>query len=233
MGIQEQDKWLVRLYMAACFHKWDLVVDVAKQCYKVGCDVVQIRACIRHVIIFAGYGPCLAATIHLHKAGLIDENTPGKVGGPPGNGFELVYEEVTDVVRKKLHTVDPVLAEYIRLHLYGDIYSSPGLTVQQKQLCMVAFLSEADMRDQLFSHSLAAFRFGAGKEACLKAIAIAFEMSNSPSDTTYKGALKTLDLAYAKFKKDFPDGPAPQPEVTIPDPDSVRVPPLYNVPYQA
>ena len=42
-----------------------------------------------------------------------------------------------------------------RLHLYGDVYSSPGLDLRQKQLLMCAFLAEADMHDQLFGHALA------------------------------------------------------------------------------
>ena len=44
----------------------------------------------------------------------MDGNTSGKVGGPPGNAFELVYTVVTDAVREKMHNVDPILAEYIR-----------------------------------------------------------------------------------------------------------------------
>ena len=42
-----------------------------------------------------------------------------------------------------------------RLHLYGDVYSSPGLLLRQKQLLMVAFLAEADMHEQLFGHLIA------------------------------------------------------------------------------
>ena len=42
-----------------------------------------------------------------------------------------------------------------RLHLYGDIYSSPGLSLRQKQLLMCAFLGEANMPDQLFGHLIA------------------------------------------------------------------------------
>ena len=45
---------------------------------------------------------------------LLTKDTPGKVGGQPGNAFELVYGGVTDAVRKKMHAVDPVLGEYIR-----------------------------------------------------------------------------------------------------------------------
>ena len=45
---------------------------------------------------------------------LLEGDSPGKVGGAPGNAFELVYTSVTDTVRERMHAVDPVLAEYIR-----------------------------------------------------------------------------------------------------------------------
>ena len=42
-----------------------------------------------------------------------------------------------------------------RTHLYGDIYSSPGLDMRQKQLLMCAFLGQANMPDELFGHAMA------------------------------------------------------------------------------
>lgn len=33
---------------------------------------------------------------------------------PPGDAFEVVYERVTDKVRRNMHAADPVLGEYIR-----------------------------------------------------------------------------------------------------------------------
>ena len=42
-----------------------------------------------------------------------------------------------------------------RRHLYGDIYSSPGLSLAQRQVLMCAFLGEANMHEQLFGHLLA------------------------------------------------------------------------------
>ena len=36
------------------------------------------------------------------------------MGGPPGDAFEIVYERVTDKVRRNMHAADPVLGEYIR-----------------------------------------------------------------------------------------------------------------------
>ncbi len=34
-------------------------------------------------------------------------------------------------MRANMHAADPELREWIRLHLYGDLYSSPGLDMRQ------------------------------------------------------------------------------------------------------
>ena len=86
---------------------------------------------------------------------MIPEDFPGKVGGPPGNAFELVYGTVSDQVRKKVQDADPVLSEWIQRHLYGDVYSSPGISLRQKQLLTMVGLINAGMMEQLFGHALA------------------------------------------------------------------------------
>lgn len=42
-----------------------------------------------------------------------------------------------------------------RTHAYGDVYSSPGLDLRQKQLLGCAFLGVAAMPDQLLGHAIA------------------------------------------------------------------------------
>lgn len=44
---------------------------------------------------------------------LLPHDTPGKVGGPAGDAFDLVYVDVANAVRAKMHRTDPVLADYI------------------------------------------------------------------------------------------------------------------------
>lgn len=46
----------------------------------------------------------------------------------------------------------------LRLHLYGDVYSSPGIDLRQKQLMMVAYLAEAGMHSELYGHLVAVSR---------------------------------------------------------------------------
>ncbi|KAL4457939.1 hypothetical protein ABPG75_012804 [Micractinium tetrahymenae] len=237
MDLSDQDRAMVRLYMAACFHYWDQLPGLAREYMGAGASAEQLRGCVRHLVVFAGYGPCLAATLALHKAKLLPEDTPAKVSGPPGNAFELVYAGVTDRVRANMHAADPVLGEWIRLHLYGDIYSSPGLDMRCKQLLTCAFLSEAGMPDQLFGHALAGLRFG-NSYAALEAVArLACDMGPRSAEsrrTVLKEAMRTLGMAYAKFQKDMATEPPDCPEVSIQEPHlHVRIPPLpplFNAP---
>lgn len=60
-----------------------------------------------------------------------------------------------DAGKVVLHMLPAEMVAVYRLHLYGDVYSSPGLLLRQKQLLMCAFLGEANMPEQLFGHLLA------------------------------------------------------------------------------
>eukprot|EP00887_Chlorella_sp_A99_P001405 scaffold8.g1405.t1 len=232
-GLSDKDRQMARLFMAGCFHYWDQLPDAARALYAAGASVAEVRGTVRHMVVVAGYGPCLAATLALHKAGLLPEDAPVKAGGPPGNAFELVYSAVSDRVRANMHAADPGLGEWIRTHAYGDVYSSPGLTLAQKQILMCAFLSEADMHDQLFGHAFAGLRFGAGPGALQEAARLACEMAPAQRPGLLGRALKTLDLAHAKYAKDFRGRRPRCPEVSVPDPASVRVPPPYVPPPDA
>ncbi|KAI3436852.1 hypothetical protein D9Q98_006262 [Chlorella vulgaris] len=231
MDLSPLDRSMVRLYMAGCFHDWDQLPELAREFYVRGASIEQMRGCVRHMVVFAGYGPCLAATLALHKAKLLPEDTPAKVAGPPGDAFELVYGGVTDRVRANMHAADPALGEWIRLHLYGDLYSSPGLDMRQKQLLTCAFLAEANMPDQLFGHALAGLRFGNSYAALEQVARLACDMGPRPAAgraAVFSTALKTLDMAHAKYLKDAVGQPPACPEVSIDaaHPQSVCIPPL-------
>lgn len=71
----------------------------------------------------------------------------------------LLTDRCTPLVGTSTHPTPPTRPPR-SLHLYGDVYSSPGLSLRQKQLLTCAFLAEAHMPDQLFGHALAALRCG-------------------------------------------------------------------------
>jgi alkylhydroperoxidase/carboxymuconolactone decarboxylase family protein YurZ len=227
------DSTLVEIYITACVNEWSKLPALAETFYAAGGTIEQLRGCLRHLIVLSGYGPCLAAFLTLQKAKLLPEDTPGKIGGPPGDAFELVYTTVTDAVRRKVHSADPVLGEWIRLHLYGDIYSTPGIDLKRKQILMSARLAQASMGEQLFGHAFAGLRFGATLGELEDAVNIAFEISpvkGPAADAAHAEAIKILGLSVAKFEKEF-GGVAvpPLPEPTVPDISCLRIPELYLV----
>ncbi|KAH7619545.1 hypothetical protein Ndes2526B_g06524 [Nannochloris sp. 'desiccata'] len=226
------DSTLVEIYITACVNEWSKLPMLAKRFYAAGGTIEQLRGCLRHLIVLAGYGPCLAAFLTLQKAKLLPENTPGKIGGPPGDAFELVYTTVTDAVRRKCHSADPVLGEWIRLHLYGDIYSTPGLDLKRKQILMSARLAQASMGEQLFGHAFAGLRFGVTLGELEEAVEIAFKISpvkGAVLEKAHAEAVKILGMSAAKFEKEFHGVPEPLPEPTIPDMSCLRIPELYLV----
>lgn len=182
----------------------------------------------------AGYTSSLAATKHLYDAQLLPEEVPGKSGGLPGNAFELVYSTVTDAVRRAVRKVDPVLADWIRVHLYGDVYSSPGLSMKQKQILMVAFLGQANMLEEMSGHALAAMRFGVTAEGCKQAVDLGFQWSvqrlspaaQQDAQQVQQQAGEALQKAIERYNRKYANSGPYESEVTIPDPSSVWLPPL-------
>ncbi|KFM29021.1 hypothetical protein F751_6540 [Auxenochlorella protothecoides] len=225
MSLLPKEACLIRLFNAAGCHQWDRLAPLAREFYDLGGSLEELVATTRFLVTLIGYGPALKATLTLHKAGFMPKHVPGKVGGPPGNAFELVYTSVTDTVRAKLHDADPVLAEWIRTHLYGDIYSSPGIPLRLKQLLICSNLAMADMPDQLFGHAIAGLRFGATLQQLEEAVHLAVAVpEHSIKPAIVDEALKILTLAQRKYRRDFAGSPASQ-QVAVAF-GSVRIPPL-------
>ena len=212
-----QEVSLVHLYTAACLYQWDSLPTIASHVHRLDTSsddspspsasaTHKIQAAVRHLVVFCGYGPCLAAMTALKKADPVGTHdahdahdahdpdhhvpipfdTPGKVSarssGAPlspasspvpssdsvpslqGNAFRLVYHELSPKVRNTVYQADPVLENWIQNHLYGDVYSSPGLSMLSKQHLTIAGLVKSNMMDQLYGHALAALRFGGDVE---------------------------------------------------------------------
>ncbi|DBB14768.1 TPA: hypothetical protein ACH3X3_004380 [Trebouxia sp. C0006] len=233
-SLVQKDACLTHLFLAASLHSWDLLPKLCQNCFDAGCGIAEVRGCVRHLVVVAGYTSSLAATKHLYNAQLLPEDVPGKSGGPPGNAFELVYISVTDAVRRAVRKVDPVLADWIRVHLYGDVYSSPGLDMKQKQLLMVAFLGQANMLEEMSGHALAGMRFGVSPEACRQALDLGFDWhlqrlspaAQQAAQQVQQEAQAALQKAVERYDSKYAaDGPH-ESQFTIPDPTSVRLPPL-------
>lgn len=180
----------------------------------------------------SGYAPCLGATNILVDAGAFapDSASLGKVGGPPGDAFACVYGRAAPAVAARVHAADPVLAAWIAAHLYGDVYSSPGLPLATKQLLTVTGLADADMPTQLYGHAVAALRCGVPASPLRHAIDTAFRAGGGGVDAAREGAytraLAALADANARHAVAVAEGratPPPEPAVAA---GSLWLPPV-------
>ena len=153
-----------------------------------------------------------------------DSNNIDDTNSRRGNAFELVYSTLSPKVRNTVRQADPVLENWIQNHLYGDVYSSPGLGMLSKQHLTIAGLVKSNMMEQLYGHALAALRFG-GDEQVLKGIvdivvwwqkkvSVAGEEADNGTTRAWFQELerqgtkskRVVDMALAKYKRMKEDG---------------------------
>jgi len=67
-----------------------------------------------------------------------------------GNKYEKLIRNIT--------AFSPELSEWLVLEGYGKVFSRPGLTFKERELCIVAVLSVLQFEEQLYSHINGAVR---------------------------------------------------------------------------
>jgi len=79
-------------------------------------------------------------------------------------------EGITNLIRS-LDAVAPDLTRYVIEFAYGDIYTRPGLSAKQRELCIVAALTALGNReDQLRDHIRAALNIGCTRQELVETI---------------------------------------------------------------
>lgn len=73
----------------------------------------------------------------------------------------IVYGSVYERLVEKLSSVSPDLAEWMVLEGYGKTLSRPGLSMRERELCIVVQLAATKRKNQLYSHVRGAFNVGA------------------------------------------------------------------------
>jgi len=73
-----------------------------------------------------------------------------------GNKYEKLIANVT--------SFSPELSEWLVLEGYGKVLGREGLSLKERELCIVSVLSALKFEDQLYSHINGAFRVGANEK---------------------------------------------------------------------
>ncbi len=100
-------------------------------------------------------------------------NTDYSVFFAQGNDlYQRVYATNAPKVRAEMLRLSPELAAWAMIEGYGKTLSRPGLDSKERELCIVAQLTQLGWERQLFSHILGARNVGASIEEITEAARI-------------------------------------------------------------
>lgn len=138
-----------------------------------GTPAVWVEEVILQAVVVVGFPRTLVAMRAWRKmVGWSDGRT---VGGDPGLDYarhaewtragektcHVVYGDNYERLRRAVRELHPALDAWMITEGYGRTLSRPGLTLRQRELCMVAMVATLDTPHQLHSHLRGARNAGA------------------------------------------------------------------------
>jgi len=138
------------------------------------CSVKKIYESLLQTYLFAGFPSALISLKKLNE--LVGRNIVYK-------GYDLekyytrgekncriIYGNKYDKLISNVKSFSPEIAEWLIIEGYGKVLGRNGLTLKEREVCIVAILSALKFRDQLYSHINGAVRVKAGVEIIFKVI---------------------------------------------------------------
>jgi alkylhydroperoxidase/carboxymuconolactone decarboxylase family protein YurZ len=165
MPLSAADRSLLRLSVAVCRGRWDVVREVRR-----AAPAPPDRAWREAVLqahLFAGFPRVVEACRILAEEGGLgapgaDETAAEREDLAAGHDlFTAIYAENATAVAGELARYHPALARWIHGHAYGRVLVRPGLSPARRELLSVACLAALAQPRQLASHARGAVACGA------------------------------------------------------------------------
>jgi 4-carboxymuconolactone decarboxylase len=138
------------------------------------CSVKKIYESLLQTYLFAGFPSALISLKKLNE--IVGRNIVYK-------GYDLekyytrgetncriIYGNKYDKLISNVKSFSPEIAEWLIIEGYGKVLGRNGLTLKEREVCIVAILSALKFRDQLYSHINGAVRVKAGFEIIFRVI---------------------------------------------------------------
>ena len=77
---------------------------------------------------------------------------------------KAIYGKKFDKLITNVNSFSPELSEWLVLEGYGKVLGREGLSLKERELCIVSVLTALKFEDQLYSHINGAFRVGANEK---------------------------------------------------------------------
>ncbi len=84
--------------------------------------------------------------------------------------YKIIYADKYESLLKNIRSFSPEMAEWIIIEGYGKVLGRKGLSLKEREVCIVSILSAMKFEDQLYSHIIGAMNVKVEKELILKSI---------------------------------------------------------------
>jgi 4-carboxymuconolactone decarboxylase len=160
----------------------DALTDAAGACAR-----VEVEEALLQSYLFLGYPTALNALgLWRERAGAAPgppEPGDGESGGRRGTEVcRTVYGGQYEGLRANVRALHPDLETWMVVEGYGKVLGRPGLSLERRELCIVAMLARqgARVERQLYSHLRGALSAGASRAAVQEALTLALEGAAAP-----------------------------------------------------
>lgn len=83
---------------------------------------------------------------------------------------KIIYADKYESLLKNIRSFSPEMAEWLIIEGYGKVLGRKGLSLKEREVCIVSILSAMKFEDQLYSHIIGAVNVKVEKKLILKSI---------------------------------------------------------------
>ncbi len=138
------------------------------------CSDVKIYEALLQTYLFAGFPSALISLKRLNE--IVGKNKIyigydfKKYSARGEKNCRIIYGNKYDKLISNVKSFSPELSEWLIVEGYGKVLGRKGLTLKEREVCIVSILSALKFKDQIYSHINGAVRVKVGIELIYKVI---------------------------------------------------------------
>lgn len=165
---------LALLSAASVLRKKNYFGIILEQLLKNNTPSKKIYEALLQTYLFAGFPSALVSLKIFHKTVSKQKKYNGfdlkKYFSRGKRNCKLIYADKYDNLLKNIRSFSPEMAEWLIIEGYGKVLGRKGLSLKEREICIVSILSAMKFEDQLYSHIIGAINVEVDKKVILKSI---------------------------------------------------------------
>ena len=164
--IPQEIIYCILISVLASMNRAEELSRLLHKAFEYGYTYDMMYEALLQVYLFAGFPAALEALSILHK--VYGSHSNKKLEEYNVELFtqrgvatcKQIYTHIYDTMMNKLHMISPEMSEWMIIEGYGKTLSRPGLSLQERELCIIAILAAGNWKNQLYSHIRGALLLG-------------------------------------------------------------------------